>query len=78
MTLHDLLGKLSSLVNYGIVASVFAIVILFKSLEYLQTLFFLMVAFGIYIYAKLEDIRLTLFGVYFAKVVINDMLKNDK
>lgn len=37
-----------------------------------------MVAFGIYIYAKVEDIRLTIFGLYFANVVINDMLKNDK
>jgi len=78
MTLHSLLGKLSSLVNYGIVASILSLVIIFKSLEYLQTLFFLMVAFGIYIYAKVEDIRLTIFGLYFANVVINDMLKNDK
>lgn len=78
MTLHNLLGKLSSLVNYGIVFSVLSLVILCKSLEYLQALFFLLVVFGIYIYEKVEDIRLTVFGLYFANVVINDMLKNDK
>ena len=78
MTLHNLLGKLSFLVNYGIAFSVLSLVILCKSLEYLQALFFLLVVFGIYIYDKVEDIRLTVFGLYFANVVINDMLKNDK
>jgi hypothetical protein len=78
MTVHNLLGRVSLLVNYTVLFFVLLIAFLFKLIEYIQIGIILLICFIVWLYAKVEDIRLTIFGMLFAKIVINDMLKTNK
>lgn len=78
MMTNRLLGEVSQIINYGIIFFIMLIALVFRVVEYIQFFILLFICGVVWTFAKVEDLRITLFGLLFANIIINDMLKTHK